>query len=265
MGKRRGIRKANSPHGGGVAAAVAVRVLSWWQRASSLCTVHHYQHTREQMQRNSFIAYLNWSRQKGDVLFLSVPCDQWHVAVARIQWGGSVPSQPLLPLSHCTLSSSSSQSLYHLAIQSHTHGSATCERSADKVVGGRMPRAGFSAGSPKVDFAIDMGNPLLNRTVDGFLKIGAVSTLLQTRLPVFLPPRQSNAGSSMHLLKCGWFNHWLDDSARLQLMMPCLQVGACKVAAEDAFECLHKGNALISWSNLPQDLDWFAACELVNR
>jgi hypothetical protein len=45
------------------------------------------------------------------------------------------------------------------------------------------------------------------------------------------------------------------DWTTLQLMMPCLQVGACKVAAEDAFECLHKGNALISWSNLPQDLD----------
>jgi hypothetical protein len=50
-----------------------------------------------------------------------------------------------------------------------------------------MPRAGFSAGSPKVEFAIDMGNPLLNRTVDGFLKIGAVSTLLRTHLPVFFP------------------------------------------------------------------------------
>ncbi|CAM0958410.1 unnamed protein product [Alopecurus aequalis] len=55
-----------------------------------------------------------------------------------------------------------------------------------------MPRAGISAGSQKVDFVIDTGNPLLNRTVDGFIKIGAV--------------------------------------------------GACKVLAEDAFECIHKGN-----------------------
>lgn len=31
---------------------------------------------------------------------------------------------------------------------------------------------------PKVDVVIDMGNPFLNRTVDGFLKIGAVIHLL---------------------------------------------------------------------------------------
>ncbi|VAH00787.1 unnamed protein product [Triticum turgidum subsp. durum] len=55
-----------------------------------------------------------------------------------------------------------------------------------------MPRAGLSAGSSKVDVAIDLGNPLLNRTVDGFLKIGAV--------------------------------------------------GACRVAAEDAFDCLQSGS-----------------------
>lgn len=57
----------------------------------------------------------------------------------------------------------------------------------------RMPRRGFSGSlsSPKIDVAIDMGNPFLNRTVDGFLKIGAV--------------------------------------------------GACKVAAEETFECLHRG------------------------
>jgi hypothetical protein len=56
-----------------------------------------------------------------------------------------------------------------------------------------MPRGGFSGSlrSPKIDVVIDMGNPFLNRTVDGFLKIGAV--------------------------------------------------GACKVAAEETFECLHRG------------------------
>ncbi|PWZ18143.1 Outer envelope pore protein 16-1, chloroplastic [Zea mays] len=56
-----------------------------------------------------------------------------------------------------------------------------------------MPRSGFSGSfrSPKIDVVIDMGNPFLNRTVDGFLKIGAV--------------------------------------------------GACKVAAEETFECLHRG------------------------
>ncbi|VAH12674.1 unnamed protein product [Triticum turgidum subsp. durum] len=55
-----------------------------------------------------------------------------------------------------------------------------------------MPSAGLSAGSNKVDVAIDLGNPLLNRTVDGFLKIGAV--------------------------------------------------GACRVVAEDAFDCIHRGD-----------------------
>ncbi|KAG2624104.1 hypothetical protein PVAP13_3KG102900 [Panicum virgatum] len=57
-----------------------------------------------------------------------------------------------------------------------------------------MPHSRFSGSlrSPKIDVVIDMGNPFLNRTVDGFLKIGAV--------------------------------------------------GACKVAAEETFECLHRGD-----------------------
>ncbi|KAF8667147.1 hypothetical protein HU200_053335 [Digitaria exilis] len=57
-------------------------------------------------------------------------------------------------------------------------------------------KVGFSGSlrSPKIDVAIDMGNPFLNRTVDGFLKIGAV--------------------------------------------------GACKVAAEETFECLNRGYLL---------------------
>ncbi|KAM5583661.1 outer envelope pore protein 16, chloroplastic [Rosa sericea] len=40
-----------------------------------------------------------------------------------------------------------------------------------------MPSSGFSGtlSGPKVDVAIDMGNPLLNITVDGFLKIGTVA------------------------------------------------------------------------------------------
>ncbi|KAF8402913.1 hypothetical protein HHK36_011005 [Tetracentron sinense] len=39
-----------------------------------------------------------------------------------------------------------------------------------------MPRSRFSGSvsSPMVDVVIDMGNPFLNRTVDGFLKIGTV-------------------------------------------------------------------------------------------
>ncbi|XP_023520575.1 outer envelope pore protein 16, chloroplastic-like [Cucurbita pepo subsp. pepo] len=40
-----------------------------------------------------------------------------------------------------------------------------------------MPRTGFvgSLSTPKVDVVIDMGNPFLNLTVDGFLKIGSVA------------------------------------------------------------------------------------------
>ncbi|XP_042469525.1 outer envelope pore protein 16, chloroplastic-like [Zingiber officinale] len=40
-----------------------------------------------------------------------------------------------------------------------------------------MPRNVFSGSisSPRIDVAIDMGNPFLNRTVDGFLKIGTVA------------------------------------------------------------------------------------------
>ncbi|AQK95516.1 Outer envelope pore protein 16-1, chloroplastic [Zea mays] len=57
-----------------------------------------------------------------------------------------------------------------------------------------MPRSGISGTlrSPQIDVVIDTGNPFLNRTVDGFLKIGAV--------------------------------------------------GACKVAAEETFDCLHRGD-----------------------
>ncbi|KAH7550048.1 hypothetical protein ACOSP7_024839 [Xanthoceras sorbifolium] len=40
-----------------------------------------------------------------------------------------------------------------------------------------MPRSRFAASlsTPKVEVAIDMGHPLLNVTVDGFLKIGTVA------------------------------------------------------------------------------------------
>ncbi|KAL3850675.1 hypothetical protein ACJIZ3_012557 [Penstemon smallii] len=40
-----------------------------------------------------------------------------------------------------------------------------------------MPRSRFSGSlsSPKVDLVVDMGNPFLNLTVDGFLKIGTVA------------------------------------------------------------------------------------------
>ncbi|KAF0925671.1 hypothetical protein E2562_017238 [Oryza meyeriana var. granulata] len=58
---------------------------------------------------------------------------------------------------------------------------------------GSMAHSGFSGSltSPKFDLAVNMGHPFLNRTVDGFLKIGAI--------------------------------------------------GACKVAADETFNYLHRG------------------------
>ncbi|KAM7522193.1 hypothetical protein LguiA_012095 [Lonicera macranthoides] len=40
-----------------------------------------------------------------------------------------------------------------------------------------MPRSRFASSfsSPKVDVIVDMGNPFLNHTVDGFIKIGTVA------------------------------------------------------------------------------------------
>ncbi|XP_051120885.1 outer envelope pore protein 16, chloroplastic [Andrographis paniculata] len=40
-----------------------------------------------------------------------------------------------------------------------------------------MPRSSFAGAfsSPKVDVVVDMGNPFLNHTIDGFLKIGTVA------------------------------------------------------------------------------------------
>ncbi|KAK3012782.1 hypothetical protein RJ639_010218 [Escallonia herrerae] len=45
-----------------------------------------------------------------------------------------------------------------------------------------MPRSRFSGeiSSPKVDLIVDMGNPFLNLTLDGFLKIGTVQSLTST-------------------------------------------------------------------------------------
>uniref|UniRef100_A0A452XN26 Uncharacterized protein n=1 Tax=Aegilops tauschii subsp. strangulata TaxID=200361 RepID=A0A452XN26_AEGTS len=68
---------------------------------------------------------------------------------------------------------------------------------------GRMPRAGLSAGSSKVDVAIDLGNPLLNRTVDGFLKIGARSA------PAGWPPRTPSTA-----LNCPESCHYLEHTGK---------------------------------------------------
>lgn len=63
-----------------------------------------------------------------------------------------------------------------------------------------MPRGGFSAGSRKLELAVDTGNPLLNRTLDGFIKIGAVRTPSSSLLHQIL--RSSSPDSSNVDLSC---------------------------------------------------------------
>jgi hypothetical protein len=67
-----------------------------------------------------------------------------------------------------------------------------------------MPHGRFSGSltSPKIDVVVDMGNPFLNRTVDGFLKIGAVrsphfSAPLLPSLPCF--PARAHQQFAMYL------------------------------------------------------------------
>ena len=59
-----------------------------------------------------------------------------------------------------------------------------------------MPRSRLSGSfnSPKVDVVIDMGNPFLNHTVDGFVKIGTVGAARVT------------AEETFHCLKKGEFS-----------------------------------------------------------
>ncbi|MQM19594.1 hypothetical protein Taro_052600 [Colocasia esculenta] len=68
-----------------------------------------------------------------------------------------------------------------------------------------MPRSSFSGSltSPRVDVAIDMGHPFLNRTVDGFLTIGTVAVA------------KVAADETYHCLKRGSFSqHKLEESLK---------------------------------------------------
>ncbi|KAL8496901.1 hypothetical protein ACS0TY_020544 [Phlomoides rotata] len=60
-----------------------------------------------------------------------------------------------------------------------------------------MPRTSFSGvfSSPKVDLIVDLGNPFLNLTVDGFMKIGTVAAA------------RVAAEESYHVLKRGSVSH----------------------------------------------------------
>ncbi|KAA8549267.1 hypothetical protein F0562_000951 [Nyssa sinensis] len=60
-----------------------------------------------------------------------------------------------------------------------------------------MPRSSFSGSvsTPKLEVMVDMGNPLLNLTVDGFLKIGTVGVVKAT------------AEETYHVLQKGNISH----------------------------------------------------------
>ncbi len=55
--------------------------------------------------------------------------------------------------------------------------------------------SGGSLSTPKVDVAIDMGNPLLNLTLDGFLKIGAVAAARSVAEDTFHIIQKGNVSS----------------------------------------------------------------------
>jgi len=99
-----------------------------------------------------------------------------------------------------------------------------------------MPHGGFSGSltSPKFDFAVDMGHPFLNRTVDGFIRIGAVYML-----HLFLLLLQSI--NQLHALYTRHLDYILPCHVVMHAYAYTIQVGGCKVAAEETFECLQRG------------------------
>ncbi|KAK3020251.1 hypothetical protein RJ639_045575 [Escallonia herrerae] len=84
-----------------------------------------------------------------------------------------------------------------------------------------MPRSRFSGGfsSPKVDLIVDMGNPFLNLTLDGFLKIDTVQSLSSTISLNFPSPyvaaSKVAAEETYHVVKRGSVsNHSFEHSVR---------------------------------------------------
>ncbi|KAI3679871.1 hypothetical protein L2E82_50851 [Cichorium intybus] len=85
-----------------------------------------------------------------------------------------------------------------------------------------MPRQTFmgSISSPKVDVVIDTGNNLLNLTVDGFLKIGTVSTHYHFPLSIhcsvlFVAAAKVVVEETFHVVKRGSVSkHNLEDSLK---------------------------------------------------
>ncbi|KAM0996296.1 hypothetical protein ACFX2C_006317 [Malus domestica] len=68
-----------------------------------------------------------------------------------------------------------------------------------------MPRSSFSGAltGPQVDVVIDLGNPFLNHTVDGFLKIGTVAATRAVAEDAFSAAKNGSISTSdfKHTLK----------------------------------------------------------------
>uniref|UniRef100_A0A452XN18 Uncharacterized protein n=1 Tax=Aegilops tauschii subsp. strangulata TaxID=200361 RepID=A0A452XN18_AEGTS len=82
----------------------------------------------------------------------------------------------------------------------------------------------------KVDVAIDLGNPLLNRTVDGFLKIGARSA------PAGWPPRTPSTASKVvttqPILNCPESCHYLEHTGAVAGVYVGMEYGVERVRGE---------------------------------
>ena len=113
-----------------------------------------------------------------------------------------------------------------------------------------MPKSRLSGpfSGPKVDVTIDMGNPFLNLTVDGFLKIGTVLLLLLfLHILTYYP--------DYFLIFCGW--NGKSDISRFTMKKLGLigwlisrffssQIAATRAAAEDAYYIVKKGISFFS-------------------
>ena len=95
-------------------------------------------------------------------------------------------------------------------------------------------RISGSLSTPRVAVMIDMGNPFLNLTVDGFLKIGTVTSL-----------------HFRHFFSCilSKFNYGIISTCLCNISFPLSQVAAARAAAEEAYYVVKRGY-FYSWFDL---------------
>lgn len=102
---------------------------------------------------------------------------------------------------------------------------------------------------PRVDVIIDLGNPLLNHTVDGFLKIGTVRVFFFCNFLFILNIFVSFRNLFMYFASGFWslgsmlqFRTWKASFC----FSGFVQVAATRAAAEDAYSMVKKGIFLLS-------------------